>query len=657
MTVSEIHVHQCLFGYDDGHRLIASSLPLGNEATALTELSDLAPGTIFSGSDGYWSGVPAPSIGRYALMRTWPAPEMPRPGCVWTHALLIEPAALGQLTDLAALTTLASRPTSQFDRERYRERLLFDPVRAPSQLVNKADREDVGVIAGLLEALYADADAAIAVPAPGRIDMEVFAVWSQQWPRLRRNFRFQTAVTRDARSSSAVRLDVSLRLGSAVGHATRIAGEQPWLDDAVLDAVAGGGRLREFLWRYGADVRKQRGSFRPLASISALSGGAELGSGAAILELITHSFPELEDAALLKQDVVDGVVVPGAQLDVLWYVLANGGDAVFPPPTEAGVSRLALLWPVRPDDLLNIAETTADGEEPLARAMFNTVTGAVPLADFWRLTASYPRVRYRMVEARPELLLSSDLAALDNTTVATLVSLAPTGSPIASELVSRLLPRDDVLLAETLTDRFPREVASQAIAAADGGTVHVGRAWIRGLVGRPEVILDPAVMGPITRTSLLHELGEALGWLTPAVLAGGTEPWIAALVDINSDLDDDRRDALRAFMVALALASGGDGGRRLLEKFFEAVHERILKSRLPWRASDILSPLLPELPWGRGWDFGLKLRLAVAAAYSAYEYPPSSFSTLAHGKKNRAMMADAARMIDGGKALVKVMEK
>lgn len=648
-------MHQCLFGYDDGHRLIASSLPLGTETTALTELSDLAPGTVFGGSDGYWSGVPAPGIHRYALMRTWPAPEMPRPGCVWTHALLIEPTTLGRLPDLMALTALASRPTNRSDTERYRELTTLDPGCAPLRTGTPAG-EDVGFVISLLEALYADGDRVIAVPTPGRNDGEVFAVWSQQWPRLRRNFRFQTAVTRETRSGSAVRLDVSMRLEAPTGRGARSAGKRQWIDEAVRDAAAGGGDLRAFLWKYGADVRKQRGSFRPLASVFALGDGAELGTGATLLELITQAFPDLDDAALLKQDVIDGAIVSGAQLDVLWYVLANGGSQVFPPPTEAGVARLALLWPMRPDDLLHMAETTADDEDPLAKAVFTTVTSAVPVADFWRLTASYPRIRHRMVGKRPELLLSSDLAALDNTTAATLVPLAPVDSTIASQMIARLLPRDDVMLADTLTDRFPREVASQVISAADGGSVPVGRAWIRGLVRRPEIILDPAVMGRITRTSILYDLGEAFDWLTPAVVAGGTDPWIAALVDISSDLDDDRRDTLRAFMVALALATGGDGGRRVLEKFFEAVHHRILKGRLPWRARDILSPLLPELSWGRGWDFGLKLRLAVAATYVAYGYAPSSFSTLAHGRKNRGMMADAARMVEGGKAFASVMD-
>ena len=99
-------VEQCLFGYDDGHRLLASSIPLGTEAATLTEMSDLAPGAVFGRSESYWTGVPAPGISRYVLMRTWPAPEMSRPGCVWTHALLFEPSLLEELGDLAAL-----RPT------------------------------------------------------------------------------------------------------------------------------------------------------------------------------------------------------------------------------------------------------------------------------------------------------------------------------------------------------------------------------------------------------------------------------------------------------------------------------------------------------------------------------------------------------------------
>ncbi len=640
---------QCLFGYEDGHRLLASSIPLGDEASSLTEVSDLAPGTVFGQSDGYWTGVPAPRIGRYALLRTWPAPEMSRPGCVWTHALLLEPSVLGDVPDLAILMAFASRPSGLSDRSRYRDSLTFDS-RAVEAAISSRPVED-RIVRDLLTALYAATVRAVrvGVPAPGQADPAVFAVWSQQWPRLRRNLRFQTAATRVPRSSSVTRLDVALQLEAADRSVDGSSGGG-WIKAAAADVAGGpGGALRLFLRRYGQDVRRQRASFQPLVEVKLLHDGLEEDAGPRLLKLVTGSFPIREDAASLKQDVVDGVLVPRAQLEVLWDVITHGGASVFPPPTDAGMARLALLWPERSQDLLQLAESTAHAADPLGTSVFDIVTGSVPLEKFWTLTASYPRVRERMVAARPDLMVSNGVLALDNVALASLLGLVSTEAQVAGELISILLSRDDNKLAEVAMGRFPQIVASQVVAAADRDTVTVSRAWMRSVIRRPAVLLDPVVMGQITRKSLLYDLAEALGWLTPEVAAAGTEPWIAALVNIANDLSDDRRDTLHAFLVALALASGGDGGRRVLEKLFNDVHDQLLKSRLPWRAREILSPFLPDLGWAGGWDFGLRLRLAVAAAYVLNGYAPESYGALARGLKARTMLADAAAEVPGGK--------
>ena len=58
-------------------------------------------------------------------MRTWRAPEMSRPGCVWTHALLIEPALLESLEHLSVLQQFFSRPVGYADFGRSREPLLI----------------------------------------------------------------------------------------------------------------------------------------------------------------------------------------------------------------------------------------------------------------------------------------------------------------------------------------------------------------------------------------------------------------------------------------------------------------------------------------------------------------------------------------------------
>lgn len=648
-----MQLDQCLFGYEDGHRLLASSMPLGDQTSLLTELSDLAPGTVFGGSDGYWTGLPAPLIGRYALMRTWPAPEMPRPGCVWTHALLIELSMLEEAADLAVFATLASRPHDTADWNSYRDRLTLDPSLIEGS--DMAGNLDEGIVRNLLAALYTAPVRAVGVPAPGRADRAVFAVWSQQWPRLRRNLHFQTAAKREGQSSAATRLDIELQLDISE-RPVREAFGSDWMEAAVADLGTGAsGALRCFLWHYGQDVKRQRGSFRPLVEVKLLHDGTREDAGPILLDLVARSFSDREDARLLKQDVVDGVLVPGAQLEVLRFVLARGGEAVFPPPTAAGVARLALLWPESALQLLRLAESTADAgaDDRIGRSVFETVTAAMPADDFWTYAASYPRVRLRLLATRPELLLSEGVLKLDDVTLASLLEFVPVGSTLMTGFVALLLSREDANLVEAAMARFGRSVAFQVVESVNRDPAGTARAWVQGLVRDPAVLLDVAVMGRITRTSLLYEFAEALGWLSRAVVAAGTEPWIAALVDASNDLSEEKRDVLRAFLVALALASEGDGARRVLEKFFDAVHDQILRSRLPPRARDILSPLLPALGWGRGWDFGLRLRLAVASVYVRRGYSPESFGKLAQGRKSRTMLADAAAEVRGGKPFAK----
>jgi hypothetical protein len=638
-------LEQCLFGYEDGHRLLASSIPLATEAAILTELSDLAPGAVFGRSEGYWTGVPAPGINRYALMRTWPAPEMSRPGCVWTHALLFEPSLLEEMRDLSELRPLLTRPLGAGDLKQYRSAL-----EAPVSTCSKATGE-MGLTTALLNALYGAADRTVKAVEPGEFDDPLFAVWSQQWPRLRRNFRFQTAATREPRSSGRVRFDVTVMLwGSDARPTATPNAEVPWMAAAASDAL---GRtnddLRRFLWRYGADARRQRGSFRPLVEVKLLHDAPEPDTGSQVLELVTGSFPDVEDAVRLKQALVDGELVPSAQIEVLGYVLSQGSEAVFPSPTEVGVGRLGLLWSERPGDLLHLAERAAKEENPLARSVFATVAGAVPTESFWSITEPYPRVRERMIEARPDLLASDGALELDTGTMVRMLRLVPQNASVVGSVVGRLLLRGDESLTIETFNRFPHETALQVIEASNSGSVRPARAWLRELLRRPQILLVPTVMGNIRRTSLLYEIADALGWLVPEVVSVGPDPWIASLINAESDLPDDKRDILNAFLVALGIAAGGDGGRRVLEKFFDTVHEQELNYRLPWRARDILLPVLADVSWGKGWDYGLRLRLAVAATYVRNGYPPESYASLSTRRKVRAMLGDAAAHVAGGK--------
>lgn len=229
-------IDQCLFGYDDGHRLLASSLSLEEDTSLLTELSDLAPGTVFGKSEGYWTGLPVASLGCYVLMRTWAAPEMPRPGCVWTHALLIKPTLLESFSDLSFLQSLVTKPNVLFDRKSYSEPLEIKL----SDVYSREEKVNDVIVRNLLLSLYETGNTTVQISSPGELDIPLFAVWSQQWPRLRRNFRFQTAASRSIRTNSSTRFDIMALLSPPEKNLSdQVTANSKWLSLATYDIQKG----------------------------------------------------------------------------------------------------------------------------------------------------------------------------------------------------------------------------------------------------------------------------------------------------------------------------------------------------------------------------------------------------------------------------------
>ncbi|MGE6101821.1 hypothetical protein ACLH0B_21640 [Aeromonas salmonicida] len=647
---------QCLFGYDDGHRLLSSSLPLGAEISLLTELSDLAPGTVFQQSEGYWTGLPVPSIGRYVLMRTWPAPEMSRPGCVWTHALLIEPLLLESIADLSELQRLAIRPNGPLDRGRYSEPLEVD-FSHNSRLVSPTDDTTVRK---LISSLYEMISTTVEVTSPGELDGSLFAVWSQQWPRLRRNFRFQTATSRVPRSIGSTRFDITAVLAhQEIKSSQQDSSEPSWVSTAVLDVQKGAnGSLRPFLWRYGRDVRRQRGSFRPLVEINMLDHDTQASSGHRVIKIVTDVFPARDDAISLKQDLVDGVLVARVQAELIRLVVLHERDgiAIFPSPTATGIARLAHLWPNQPDEILQLAEMTADADTPISKLVFANVLDIVQTQEFWPLACFYPRVRKHMVRIQPELLTNSTVT-LDDTTLIDLLPLVPAKTKGLNSFIAELMLRDNVMLVNLTFDFFPDMAAVQVVSAANDRKIGMESVWLRELILRPKILLKSDVMSLISSSSLLYEFANALGWLSTEVISAGISPWRTAILTRVNDLRKDKAETLSCFLVSLAFTSGGDDGLHIVEKYYDNLHEKILKSELSLCAREILFPLLPDIGWAWNWDLGLRFRLAVAKAYIDNKWAPDSYAALAKDKKERMMLASAASNIQGGYAYVKAVSK
>src|SRR5437016_3929075 len=147
-----LRIEQALFGYSDGHHLVAASVDFVPRVRQfLANVTDSSGPEKSDGFETAFTGLPVPETDYYALFCTWPAPEMPRPGCVWSHVLLVDLTDLARISDLSILRSLCLRPTvppNLFDYEKPHKLIV------PNLAFGLEPLEDQRHAAYLLSAFY-----------------------------------------------------------------------------------------------------------------------------------------------------------------------------------------------------------------------------------------------------------------------------------------------------------------------------------------------------------------------------------------------------------------------------------------------------------------------------------------------------------------------
>ncbi len=324
-------IHQALHGYGAGHQLLESSTQLGREARReLLTLSDLSGPTPVSGFTTYLTGYALRTDGMYAFARTWVAEEMPRPGSVWTHTLLIPVGDLGAIDSLQSLRSFFLRPRAN-DFEQYSRPLTIDPS---STEIPHYPLGDVNSMAhGLINALYPSAgDEALPVVIGAQNSHEyeplILAVWSQQWPALRARFTFCTGslsfrssfdgqpfdcqvvpearLHRVGREAGSEITEIGISADSSRATVPKTVDIGPQTHEAVVAIVSDlaeveGRRVKEFVWRYSEDLPSHRPMFRSLVdAYLAVQHSVPI---RALIEILAVRFPSRGEARSLKTAV------------------------------------------------------------------------------------------------------------------------------------------------------------------------------------------------------------------------------------------------------------------------------------------------------------------------------------------------------------------
>lgn len=106
-----------IHGYKLGHNLIQGSivLPSTHDMDKIATLSDWSEYVGFDNERDYITAYPLDESPYYVVAKTWYADGMRRPGCVWTHSLLIRVEDLDKINDFCKMLLLFEAPISEND--------------------------------------------------------------------------------------------------------------------------------------------------------------------------------------------------------------------------------------------------------------------------------------------------------------------------------------------------------------------------------------------------------------------------------------------------------------------------------------------------------------------------------------------------------------
>ena len=208
-------IDQLLFGYRDGHELLAGSLEINARLQA--DLLPHADARFDDESDHYIVGLRVEALGRFMLTRIWPAPELPRPGAVWAHALLIDDAAVELIDPLLLIKHFRRPELDEFDSYC----ASFDlPTTGLSQCAEVSDE----LMTALCQVAYEGGEGQAVVIWPDEVPSEIglLALWRRLPSAVRRRYSFRSrGRARTGSSPYAVQV-ASLLAGRSVSQSVRV---------------------------------------------------------------------------------------------------------------------------------------------------------------------------------------------------------------------------------------------------------------------------------------------------------------------------------------------------------------------------------------------------------------------------------------------------
>jgi len=663
----KIEVHQTLHGYEGGHRLIESSRPVPADSDRKMHiLSDMSGSNLVRGFEDYFTGYALPEIGCYVLARTWYADEMDRPGCVWTHSLLIDQDNIRFINTYKLIHHFQRPQNKEGPFKEYSDALKIHHTSSSEQKPNwpeslsfmddqKKLQEQRQLAQTVLGALYESPDNPVFLEARRASEYQwlPLRIWDQQWPSLRTEFSFCTGAI-DGREIQGEPLDLQVvpskrvrSLKSKFRSGEFIPCDSPysldtkdnckWIDISVRNILSKGEhKLSEYFNRCDPKVKNGRSVFVPLINIyERIYKKRDIKKDGIIdvINILSKNFPSSKSAYNLKETVIKKSTKSSFSCEVIVGICSKEVGKVF--ENEILV-----------DSILN-SKCVSDYSEDkilleLVKAELNeggkkVVKKLVELVDIEgviRGVKENATLLQHVLVTRPEVVEESEFWKQE---------------------LRRRFDRDIVVLAEESLEAGAK-FSSLIGAMMEAGRTHAASDLVRsGGKGRlidflnwaneadefQEKDLDWNLRGKVRsspeyieawlaqcerpRADLIALIADLLSPNRLKVKNTGPTVWVQAARSV-SESKLERRKYVRSLSFILVLGFDAEEGKPLIVSTFQSVHDAAASDDLDSKSRGWLRDVLttytrPSLGDVLGWDYCAKLRRALVTRWLDDDWP------------------------------------
>ena len=684
-------IHQFLHGYSDGHRLIEGSVKLPNDlARLMLKMSDLSGSSVVSGFERYITGYPLESTDAYALAMTWYASEMPRPGCVWTHTIMLPVQTLATISSLVSLTKLFKRPKRGFLKSDYAETISFE--RSPVQ-VNALEDDAAGLkcqLASIFSVYYGSPDSSPMVLVARDADEfseAIFALWSQQWPRLRQRFLFCTGSLSGRRFDGRT-FDIQCSPPTAAKDVAREAAAEPLrvepilippdgdtcppdLESAVDDAVLpNGGAFRTFLWASVDDSADRRdvSYFAKIYDAVTTSQSVD-----AVIHLVAESFPEPNRGTRLKQllfgsDRPDFVGHNFQDRDILFSLATTTNVQIFDSEALSIEGRITRLCTNRPNEarwlLRQLFGATVNdlGESILSALIIHLDTDTAR-----EITQERPKFLPGLFRARPDLARSPELWKLGGDRKRELfdavVGQKELDSSAIHGIVAALLDSDSESFLRRAITVWGKDAVFSVLDWVEAHEGRTSRTCRDALSNQADFVMDWVEQTSARSSASLVAAAHLVASYSSRISNRDSAVWLRTFRDVQGIANDAEKDYLASFLLTLAFCNAPPAPLDLIAESYQRVHQSAWEERLSDEAWSIVEPFVPELSWWKNWDKCERLNRGLIAAFIRHRWPSSGLRRVKNYYPRNSstdlmqQIFESARDVKGGKEFVRNVER